>query len=176
MKKGKFFPTEDNANKIETWNATGGHVPTVCNDTVGFSLGDCAVNCYTQWFAGAAACPRHRLTAREQSRVAKAKLLRYNLVIVLERLRDPDYAAAVEKFFGVPGVTARRSAACVRLSRQANRAVPLRIKNETMKRLIDLNEVDIGLYKELTDCEGSEYGFPEFAPNRFAAVSVEAPH
>ena len=91
-------------------------------------------------------------------------------------LGDPDYAKAVENFFGVPGVTAKRGAACQRESRQANKMVPLVVKNETMERLIDLNKVDIGLYKELTVCldrdENNNYGFPKFEPARFSNVSV----
>jgi len=172
MRSGKFFPTEDNANKLETWNATGGHSPITCDESMVLSLGECAINCYLQWFSGSVSCPQHNMTTMEQYPIAKAKLLRYNIIIILERLRDPEYVSAVENFFGIPGVTVKRSAACVRLSRQANKEVPLVVKNETMRTLVDLNAVDTSLYKELTHCEGSNYRFPEFAPTRFASISV----
>lgn len=179
MIKDEFIPTEENAKKLETWNATGGHSPIHCDNPNVFKLGECAVNCYTQWFSGLS-CPQHDIPVTEQYQIASAKLLRYNFIIILDMLGDPDYAKAVENFFGVPGVTAKRGAACQRKSRQANKMVPLVIKNETMERLIDLNKVDIGLYKELTDCldrdEDNNYGFPKFKPARFSNVSVKVPY
>lgn len=176
-----FVPTEDNAMKLESWNATGGHSPIVCqeNNPKFFKLGECAINCYTQWFSGLS-CPQYNISTSDQYRVANAKLLRYNFIVVLEMLKYPDYALAVENFFGVPGVTQRRPMACQRRSRQANKMIPLMIKNETAERLIDLNEFDNDLYRELTDCldkdEGNNYGFPEFDPDRFSNVSVKIPH
>merc|ERR1712176_1449257 len=96
-------------------------------------LGKCAVNCYTQWFSGV--CPEYNVSVTDAYKVAKAKILQYNMILVLERLRDPEYVSAVEHFFGVPGVGVRRGAFCERSSRRANREIPLVINNDTKKRL-----------------------------------------
>ena len=162
--------------KIETWNSTGGHMPIECqykrNIGLYFKLGECAVNCYTQWIAGLS-CPEFNVSTIEQYQVAKTKLLRYNLIVSLEKLSDPVYANAVEQIFGVPGIRDKRAAFCERTSHKANNMVPLTIRNETIERLTDLNEVDIGLYKELTDClddvtdEQRNYTFPKWDAARF---------
>lgn len=150
----KFIPTEENANKLETWNSTGGHAPNQCSKghSIRFRMGECATQCYVQWFSGA--CPDFELSTEQQYQVAMAKYLRYNFIVVLERLRDPEYVAAVEKFFGVPGVTTQRSAYCEAASHKANKMIPLTIKDETVDRLTQLNRVDIQLYSNLTDCLG----------------------
>ncbi|KAL7524178.1 hypothetical protein ACHAWF_000846, partial [Thalassiosira exigua] len=135
-----FTPTEDNAKKIETWNQTGGHAPTTCKHRgpgalvlrPSLYLGECAVNCYTQLFAGSKmACPQNNRTAVEQYAAARRRLMSYHMIIILEWLEDPAYAAAVERYFGVPGVTKRRGAFCGRASHKANDAVPLRITDAT---------------------------------------------
>jgi hypothetical protein len=137
--------------KIETWNSTGGHSPHTCpHHRSYFKLGQCAVNCYIQRFSGA--CPEFDIPIKEQYQVAKTKLLRYNFIVVLEWLSDPEYRNAVESFFGVPGVTRQRSAFCERAAHTANELVPLKIDNHTLDKLTELNEVDISLYEELTDC------------------------
>ena len=155
--------------KIDTWNATGGHVPSTCSHNR-FKLGSCAVDCYIQWFSGA--CPEHHTTISQQYQAAMVKLLRYNFIVVLEKMNDPDYVSAVEKLFGVPGFDGHHSAYCERASRTANNMVPLVIKNDTIENLIELNEVDIRLYNELTDCldnevNGTRYNFPVFDADRF---------
>jgi hypothetical protein len=156
--------------KLETWNTTGGHSIQPCRHYPRFSLAKCAVNCYTQWFSGT--CPESDRPMNDQYIMAKTKLLRYNFVVVLEWLRDPEYVSAVESFFGVPGVTQKRSAYCERAAHTANKLVPLTINNHTLNRLIELNQVDINLYKEITDCyiDGDNerrYDFLQFDEDRF---------
>lgn len=162
-KRADFVPTEWNANKIEAWIKTGGFQDTTCPRNE-FSLGECAVNCYTQWISGLS-CPQYNISTEVQFAVANARLRRYNFIVVLERLADQKYAAAIERFFGVPGVTKRRSAFCERSSRKANKMNPLIITNETRERLIRLNEVDIRLYNDISDC-GEEYAFGKLDPAR----------
>ena len=174
----KFIPTEDNANKFETWNATGGHSTTTCKGRPypKFSLGECAVNCYTQWFSGLS-CPDYNMITEEQYRVAKAKLYQYNFIVVLEKLSDPNYASAVEEFFGVPGITEKRAAFCERTSHKANKMNPLVMRNETVETLVNLNEVDIGLYKELTDClDGDSYHFSKLDSSKFINITTRVPY
>jgi hypothetical protein len=161
-REDRFTPTEENAKKLETWNATGGHQPYKCDDDSYFRLRTCAVNCFTQWFSGA--CPD--IPIEDQYLAAKTRLLRYNFIIILDWLRDPEYATEVENFFGVPGVTEQRSSGCEPYSHYANKMIPLSINNRTLDRLTELNEVDINLYQELTNCSvgnnEKKYNFPSF--------------
>ena len=104
-----------------------------------------------------------------QYKVAKAKLLRYNFIVIQEKLQDPEYAAAVERFFGVPGVADRKYHPwCEVHSHFANNRFPLEIKNETLETLTHLNKYDVDLYHEMTDClDEGEYNFPAWDPSRF---------
>ena len=106
-------------------------------------------------------------------RMAKTKIQRYNFVVITEKLGDPNYAAAVDRFFGVPGVANKKNHAyCEMESHFANELVPLVIQNETLKNLTKLNELDIRLYNDIASCllddhQGKEYNFPTWDPNRF---------
>ena len=153
IRRKSFTPVEDNAKKIETWNQTGGHEPLKCKrkrkgETGGrhpvFFLGECAVNCYTQWFSGLS-CPEWGISLNQQYQVAEAKVLKYNFIAVIEKLRDPNYVQAVEDFFGVPGITEKGKPYCKRQSHKANANVPLIVRNDTRERLTRLNQVDIKL-------------------------------
>lgn len=173
MTRGKkigFIPTEENANKLETWAETGGHQPYECSARQGvqrFWLGNCAVNCYTQWFSGLS-CPKWNITIDQQYAVAKRRVLRYNLIVVVEKLRDPAYVQAIEQMFGVAGITARSVPYCERPSHKANSNNPLVIQNSTLQRLAKLNSLDIGFYNELGSClDDSTYNFPKWNPDRF---------
>ncbi|KAL3811148.1 LOW QUALITY PROTEIN: hypothetical protein ACHAXA_001363 [Cyclostephanos tholiformis] len=177
--KDQFVPTEENAMKLETWNKNGGHSIQKCDRHSHFKLGMCAVNCYIQWFSGI--CSEVDMPINEQYLMAKTKLFRYNFIVVLEWLSDPEYASAVESFFGVPGVTQKRSAFCERSAHTANKLVPLTINNHTLNKLTELNQVDIKLYKEITDCfvdgdNEQRYDFPEFDGERFDNSSSTQVH
>jgi hypothetical protein len=170
MHNETFVPTEDNANKIETWKHTYGHHPNYCNGPYSkyghFKMGQCAVNCHIQWFAGLT-CKNASMA--QQYEVAKAKLLRYNFIIITDKLRDPEYVAATESFFGVPGLTEKNKEPwCGGESHSANEKVPLVIKNETLQSLTRLNKLDIDLYHEMKDClDDGVFDFPAWDPNRF---------
>ena len=149
-----FKPTLDNAAHLETWNETSGHKPIECRtnrNNVQFKNGDCAVDCYTQWFGGLS-CPQWDVPIEQQYRVAMSKLLKYNMIIVIEKLKDPRYVEAIENYFGVKGILERGTPYCERKSHKANYAMPLVVKNETREKLTELNKVDLRLYHEITDC------------------------
>mmetsp|Transcript_12432 Transcript_12432/g.27172 ORF Transcript_12432/g.27172 Transcript_12432/m.27172 type:complete len:444 (-) Transcript_12432:911-2242(-) len=175
-KDNPFVPTEDNAQKLESWSHTGGHNETTCNDG-SFKMGNCAVNCYTQWFTGLS-CPAFNITTEVQYEVAKSRLLRYNFVVILEKLHDPEYAAAVERYFGVKGVLQTRSAFCERVSHNANILNPLHIKNDTLARLKQLNEVDSRLYNEMSEClDSGDYNFGTIDPTRISPdPTIQVPY
>ena len=108
----------------------------------------------------------------EQYRVARRKLRRYNMIVIIEMLKHAEYAAAVERFFGVPGVNDRTARAwCEDEAHLYNRRIPLVVRNETLRELTRLNEIDIGLYREVSDClkyEGTN-NFPSWDEGRFEA-------
>eukprot|EP00986_Skeletonema_menzelii_P015795 scaffold12700_cov142-Skeletonema_menzelii.AAC.5 len=169
--KGDFVPTEENAYKLETWNETNGHnSKDSCRGrhTTGFKLGDCAINCYTQWFGGLN-CPQWEVPMEQQYEVAMSKLLKYNLVVVIEKLRDPKYVQAIEGFFGVEGLLERGVPFCERKSHQANEENPLVVLNETRARLTELNRLDLKLYHEISDClaDGNYGHIPKWDGRRF---------
>lgn len=173
-KDQEFEPTERNAQKLETWNQTMGHLPVKCKHKrmggkrhSNFFLGNCAVNCYTQWFSGLS-CPEWGIPVDRQYRVAKEKLRKYNLVVVIEKLKDPKYVRAIEDIFNVTGITAKGNPFCEKKSHAANARVPLVVRNGTRERLTRLNRVDIELYREMTDClDAGRYDFPKWDVNRF---------
>ena len=142
-----------------------------------FSLGECAVNCYTQWFSGLS-CPEYDIAIEQQFKSAMAKLYRYNFIVVLEKLSDPNYVSAVEKFFDFTGVSRKRAAFCEAASHKANEMNPLLIRNETVEKLTNLNEADVQLYNKLTGCLGRDsgsYNFPKLDRSRFGNVTYSGP-
>lgn len=171
---GDFEPTLENAMQLETWNETQGHEPKkqchinrVPGETE-FSLGDCAVNCYTQWFGGLN-CPSWSVPMDLQYDMAMSKLLKYNLIVVIDKLKDANYVEAIENFFGVEGLLERGTPFCERKSHKANAEHPLVVRNETRAKLVELNEFDLKLYHEITDCleNGNYGGIPKWDGGRF---------
>mmetsp|Transcript_555 Transcript_555/g.1171 ORF Transcript_555/g.1171 Transcript_555/m.1171 type:complete len:492 (+) Transcript_555:64-1539(+) len=167
-------PTIENAKNLETWNQTGGHKPIQCKHKRSkgtyFFLSTCAVNCYTQWFSGLS-CPNWKVPVDQQYQVAKSRVLKYNLIVVIEKLRDPNYVQAVEDFFGVTGLTEKGKPFCEKQSHEANQQFPLIVRNDTREKLTSLNQVDIKLYQELSSClmeRDGTYNFPKWDPDRFA--------
>ena len=123
-----FYPTEDNARKIEDWNETYGFEKSSCRYSqelhgYKFRMVTCAVNCYSQWAAGLS-CPwweapehpgpgvyptRKETPMAQQYDAAKAKLLRYNLIVITEWLKYPEYIASLERFFGTPNFKSKNN-------------------------------------------------------------------
>ena len=105
----------------------------------------------------------------EQYHIARAKLRRYNFVVISEMLRHPKYVEAVERFFGVPGVAQRKySPWCAAESHYTNEMFPLVIKPDTLNKLKARNRLDIQLYKEFNDClANSDFDFPSWKGHRF---------
>ncbi len=105
----------------------------------------------------------------KQYEVAMAKLYRYNLIVVNEMLKYPEYVNAIDRFFGVPGVGDRDVHPWGEVeTAYTNKRVPLVVKNETIDRLTRLNEIDIGLYRKMTDClDEKTHDFPTFDATRF---------
>lgn len=197
-----FVPTEQNARNLSDWNERHGFHPPVCrynrDGSSRFGMSACAVDCYVQWFAGLS-CPwwdpparpgpgpegrpiRREVPRTTQRQVALEKLRRYNFVVITERLGDREYAAAVERLFGVPGAADRTASPyCEVESHYVNKMLPLAVGDETLRNLTRLNEADIGLYREISDCSnvggGGDHKFPEWDPSRFVRnESIQLDH
>ena len=186
MYNDKFVPSEVNALKLETWNKSHGHQAASCPNYPEFRMSTCAVNCNLQWFSGSCPhwdIPEHpggpdrmpmykEVPPEEQYNIASAKLRRYNLIVITEMLKDPRYVAAVEDYFGVPGVNDRSIHPwCEDEAHYYNHQIPLVIHNETLRKLTELNTMDSKLYHEFSDClkyEGIN-NFPIWDDNRFHA-------
>lgn len=172
-KNESFVPTEQNARSFEAWNQTRGFESSECDAP--FSFISCAVNCYIQTFSGKGCTDDNWST---EFNLAQDLLLRYNLILVYEKFRDPEYIKAVEQFFGgVEGFNEPVSMFCGRESRAANERVPLAVKFEHVLKLTRLNAMDNRLYKDIAgscweyDEEGqAEYLFPSVDASRFITL------
>ena len=128
VKNKTFIPTKQNAQSITNWDKHFGFDESWCTQITNsttkqsqpyFRMSQCAVNCYSQWFAGLS-CPwwttpkhtspnyrplRREVPMTQQYQVAKKKLFKYNAIIIMEKLKDRQYVQAMERFFGnVPGI------------------------------------------------------------------------
>jgi hypothetical protein len=169
------------------------------SSTYKFFLSACAVNCYSQWFSGLS-CPLvlsptktptttttnddddddddDDRSMEQQYTIAKSKLLRYNFIVLIEQLSNPTYVNAVERFFGVPGVSNRDVHPWCEVEAQyTNKKIPVPYNKETIDALTELNAVDIQLYNEMTNCllQGDDEKkkkivtkFPSFDSTRFS--------
>ena len=179
VKNRTFIPSKGNAQSIANWDKHFGFDESWCSTHITnsnstskpkinkhFRMGKCAVNCYSQWFAGT--CPwwttpkhpgpnsypiRREVPMTQQYQIAKNKLFKYNAIIIMEKLKDKKYVQAMESFFQVPGIDETKfSPWCQAESRYANERIPLIIDNSTYKRLTVLNKLDSILYHEISDC------------------------
>ena len=172
----EYDPSEENANKLESWYENNDCLPCFQLKDKQFYLVKCAANCYMQWFSKLS-CPSWNVPISIQVEKARAVLHRFNIVIVLEKLRDPTYVSAVEKFFGVPGITETRSAWCERESHFVNSKFPLQVKNSTLQLLSKYNEIDIALYNNISAClADGVYDFPKWDGDRFVSDDASRVH
>jgi hypothetical protein len=89
---------------------------------------------------------------------AREALFSYNLVVILEWLKNPEYVTSLERLFGLKGITTKRPMYCGHVSAAANNLFPLHVPQETQQRIIELNQLDSNLYNELTNCS---FDFPK---------------
>ncbi len=163
-----YIPTLENAQQFEKWVHTGGFTPSPCDES--FSFHFCAVNCYIQSYSGQG-CTNDDWHTQYIS--AQERLFRYNLVFVYERFKDPQYARAIEQFFGVEGFNQESNYWCGPEAKQANEKMPLEVKFASVMRLTKLNAMDNKFFKEATSCWDEEdvpdYSFPRATRDTFAS-------
>ncbi|KAI2498200.1 hypothetical protein MHU86_16282 [Fragilaria crotonensis] len=159
-----FIPTLNN-----TRNSLNAFVETPNIVWQGIYLWECSHNCYAKWSTGLCSKegPFNESTACwsrddvEGSFLYRARevLFSYNLVIVIEWLKNPEYVRSLETLFGVEGIAIpRQTEWCSNESAAANKMWPLVVPEETKQRILQLNQLDTTLYNELTSC--SRFDFP----------------
>lgn len=117
----------------------------------------CVEQCYLRWYGKdfnfMSKGTKHNVT--ENYRTALDFFNKYDIIVVMERLKDPEYVKGLESMFGdmAKGVLSTRQIAyCFPESRKWNSLYPASIRNETVDRLQKLNEYDIQLYNEVNHC------------------------
>lgn len=164
VKNHSFVANKFNARDFQSWNQTGGFLPSSCQEP--FSFHECAVNCYIQSFSGEG-CTQDKW--QSEYNLAMERLFRYNLVFVYEKFKDPNYIHAIENFFGVDGFNQASDMFCGWQAHAANKRNPLLVRFDHMLELTRLNQMDIQLFQETTWCVGEEYAFPTFEAQKFAS-------
>lgn len=142
-------------------------------------LWTCATNCYTHWASGYykplsrpnLPCLYKKLRKNQVPilQQAHANLLKYHLIIIQEKLQDPQYVQQVEGMFGVKGLSHHAFAYCAENSQAANDKFPLKISKQTMQRIQSCSAPDSVLYQQLTTCPS--FDFPTFDSSVFSSNS-----
>jgi hypothetical protein len=137
------------------------------------NLWECSHNCYAKWSTGLCwedegpynesnFCwnPRHDPDYDTLLSQARKAMYSYNLIFVLEWLKDPHYVQSMETIFGLSGLGQKRTDMyCGAESAAANRRVPLILKKDDIHRKIaHYNQLDRILFEDLTQCD--KYQFP----------------
>jgi hypothetical protein len=113
-------------------------------------LWECAKNCYVRWLQE---IPGYNLTnLAEALEVARRQLEQYHLLIITEKLSDPEYIKGLERMFGEPWNDEITPIYCGREAQILNSRSPPLIRNETVQELAELNWLDSILYEEMTTC------------------------
>lgn len=157
-----FIPNPSTAKTLEDW------IDGSSCKAAGKRLVDCSVNCYSKWFSDRARCDDNANLMRNFE-VARRKLKGYHLIVVQDWLSNETYVRGLEAMFGMRGYR-QRPAWCENKSRMANEMYPLVVRNETLRRLINMNRVDRKLFDELTSCPDGVV-FPKFDRNLFHQTS-----
>lgn len=133
-------------------------------------LWSCATNCYTRWVTGNFSklpCSNRSHEHIQRLHEAREALLKYNLIIVTDKLREDEYIRKIESFFGGLSMKGTGGGAfCARDSAAANRKVPLVVDDSTLQTIQECNAIDLLLYNNLTTCPNG-FEFPDYTPDYF---------
>jgi len=123
-------------------------------------LWGCNHDCYARWSTGVFTDEQ---LASEKDLLGRARktLSAYNLIIVTDWLKNPDYIKSIETLFGgVKGMHASVPMYCGAKVQHANDLFPLEVPPEMYYRIHEMNKIDLQLYDEFTSCESVRF------PNR----------
>jgi hypothetical protein len=130
-------------------------------------LWECSHNCYAKWSTGlcwiegnyndSTFCWSLTDTRDSFLSIARRTLYAYNLIIVMEWLKNPDYLHSIEAIFGESGLDKKKIMWCGPNAAAANEKYPLEYSDETLRSISLYNQLDTMLYKELTHCDSLSF-------------------
>jgi Sulfotransferase family len=184
-KKAGFIPTKKNTRMSLHHFVEATNAPMKHGELKGH-LWECSHNCYAKWSTGLCwdegkhneteYCWSLNHTAHSLLSDARRSLYAYNLVFVMEWLKNTEYVRSIETMFGLSGLAQRKSNMwCGAESAKANKKVPLVVTNTTLGRILHFNKIDTYLYDELTTC--NKLHFPKRSifsriPNKTAQILI----
>ena len=161
--KTLFVPTPENAQSLHDYIE---HTRTRNSRYCGQKdrlLWQCTELCYLGWFGGAIpyCVPPSELS--QLYNTALERLSRFNLVIITEWLKDPNYRKGLFEMFGFFNVPTnlRHGMYCGTESKYWNSQYPAILPNDTLRQLYDNNKWDVKLYETVTrNCSSESVVFP----------------
>lgn len=165
VKNASFVPTPENSQTLEDYIALhdASSSRANCSTTGGKSgsfLWKCSENCYLRWFGQDFNCLQN---PDESYRTAMEKLMQYHLIVVTERMQDNAYTTRLARMLNVHSRHFRTTSPwCAKESTYWNEKHPAVIQNETLKRLEKMNQMDMRLYNDITNCPNGRINFPRF--------------
>ena len=135
-------------------------------------LWNCARNCYLRWYGQPFNCLANITRSFES---ARRMLWGYNLVVITERLSDPEYISGLLRMFGdlrTNMLNKTHKMYCFEQARYWNSKYPAVLNNATVANLTKLNALDIRLYNEINHCPDGVV-FPQFDPGEETNVAGE---
>jgi hypothetical protein len=125
----------------------------------------CSQNCYTRWLA----LPTHLCSDVSYDKVfqiAIERAVKQHIIIRLEFLKDPEYVASLERFFGVKGYShSSLDLYCFNETKLANHLVPYHYPPDMLVEFRKRNGKDYDLLNNLTAaCQSSkDTVFPQYS-------------
>ncbi|KAG7370362.1 sulfotransferase family protein [Nitzschia inconspicua] len=120
----------------------------------------CVEECYTRWYGEELNCISN-VTKNYQP--ALERLLRYDIIVISEKLKDPFYINGLNELFGNLDNRTLSSvlhATCSKEAQEWNRKVPPNISQTALNQLHEWNKYDLDLYTTLTTCGPDGVIFP----------------
>jgi hypothetical protein len=106
--------------------------------------------------------------------MARQNFYAYNLILVLEWLKNKDYVHSIETMLGVVGLDKKRNMWCGKQAAAANEMYPLEISNETMNNISRYNQIDLLLYQELTQCPNFNFPNHSLFPTKETTITTSS--
>ncbi|KAL7579468.1 hypothetical protein ACA910_007852 [Epithemia clementina (nom. ined.)] len=128
----------------------------------------CAKSCYLRWYGANFNCLEDKNdttnSLTESYRTALENLSQFHLIVVTEWLTNPTYwHGLTTRMFGLSNSTTdyNQNPWCDKEAKYWNQKYPAVLQNQTLEHLHQLNQWDIKLYENLTNCHPNNIVFPE---------------
>ena len=151
VRNKEYIPSRENERSLEDdiqlidskWKNNNG-----CTDR---KIWRCTTNCYLLWWGKDFGC---LVNETESYQTALERLTKYDIIIVTERLKDPNYVQGLHSLFGMnkPSLTESRKSFCGPQSKRWNTLYPYQFSNDTIQSLQERNQYDNMLFRQLNNC------------------------